>query len=35
MVAGPLSESNIKHGSVVDAVVLGVCEQFTIFVCYL
>ena len=33
MVAGPLWESNIKHGSVVDAVVVDeeVCERFTFF----
>ena len=31
MVAGVLSESGIKHGSVVDAVVVvtEVCERFT------
>ena len=37
--AGVLSESGIKHGSVVDAVVVvtKVCERFTFFVydlCY-
>ena len=33
MVAGALSESGIKHGSVVDAVVVvtEVCERFTFF----
>ena len=37
MVAGALSESGIKHGSVVDAVVVvtEVCERFTFFVYYL
>ena len=33
MVAGALSESGIKHGSVIDAVVVvtEVCERFTLF----
>ena len=37
MVAGPLSETGIKHGSVVDAVVVvtEVCERFTFVVYYL
>ena len=36
MVAGALSESGIKHGSVIDAVVVvtEVCERFT-FLCLL
>ena len=37
MVAGVLSESGIKHGSVVDAVVVvtEVCERFTfLFIIY-
>ena len=35
MVAGALSDNGIKHGSVVDAVVVEeeVCERFTFFFC--